>query len=125
MFAAFALAAGTIETSKTAALIMIAMMNAARPDAPLTLSDDLQARAERRAQHFCSHPMSHDGWQAFFDGTEYTAMAENLAKGHKDAATAQTALLGSPPHRANILNWEFRRVGIGLACGVYVQFFAN
>lgn len=125
MFAAFVLGAGTIETGKTAALVMVAMMNAARLDAPLALSDDLQARAERRAQHFCTHPMSHDGWQAFFENTAYTAMAENLAKGHKDAATAQAALLGSPPHRANILNREFKRVGIGYACGVYVQFFAN
>lgn len=111
--------------SKSAAIIMIAMMNAERIDAPLTLSDDLQARAERRAQHFCTHPMSHDGWQSSFENTGYTVMAENLAKGHKDAATAQTALLGSSSHRANILNREFRRVGIGFACGVYVQFFAN
>lgn len=111
--------------SKAAAIIMIAMMNAARGDAPLTLSDDLQARAERRAQHFCTHPMSHDGWQASFENSDYTVMAENLAKGHKDAAAAQTALLGSPPHRANIMNRDFSRVGIGFACGVYVQFFAN
>ena len=111
--------------SKAAAIIMLAMMNAARGDAPLQIADDLQARAERRAQHFCSHPMSHDGWQAYFDGTAYTVMAENLAKGHKDEATALTALLCSPTHRANIMNRAFRNVGVGFACGVYVQFFGN
>lgn len=111
--------------SKAAAIVMVAMMNTARVDAPLAISDDLQARAERRAQYFCSHPMSHDGWQAYFENTPYTVMAENLAKGHKDAASAQAALLGSPSHRANIMNREFRNVGIGYACGVYVQFFAN
>lgn len=125
MFAAFALGAGAADTGKAAGLIMLAIMNAARLDAPLAMSDDLVVRAERRAQHFCSHPMSHDGWQASFENTQYTVMAENLAKGHKDAAAAQTALLGSPPHRANILNRAFKRVGIGYACGVYVQFFAN
>lgn len=125
MFASFALGAAISETAKASALIMLAIMNAARLDAPLELSADLVARAERRAQHFCSHPMSHDGWQAYFENTSYSVMAENLAKGHKDAASAQTALLGSPPHRANILNRAFRRVGIGYACHVYVQFFAN
>ena len=125
MIASLALAAGVVETGKSAALIMLAIMNAARLDAPLELSADLVARAEQRAEHFCAHPMSHDGWQAYFENTAYTAMAENLAKGHKDAATAQTALLGSPPHRANVLNRELKRVGIGYACGVYVQFFAN
>lgn len=125
MFAGFALGAAIADTGKASALIMLAMMNAVRLDAPLALSADLVVRAERRAQHFCSHPMSHDGWQAYFDDTPYSVMAENLAKDHKDAAAAQTALLGSPPHRANILNREFRHVGIGYACGVYVQFFAN
>lgn len=109
---------------KTAAL-MLMLMNAARADHPLELSQDLTARAQARAETFCNRPLSHDGWQAYFEGTPYSVMGENLAKGQDDARAAYAGLMSSPAHRANMLNTEYRRVGIGEACGVIVQFFAD
>lgn len=111
--------------AKATAVIMLALMNAARPAAPLELAPDLTERAERRAATFCGRSITHDGWEAYFEGTPYAVMGENLAKGHASAEAAHTALMGSPNHRANILNKDYRHVGIGEACGVIVQFFGD
>lgn len=104
---------------------MLMLMNAARGDNPLVLEQELTRRAESRAQFFCDHALSHDGWQAYFDGTPYGITGENLAKGFKDAQAAVDGLMRSPAHRENILNRGYKRVGIGEACGVIVQLFAD
>ena len=107
------------------ALIMLALMNAARVDHPLVLAPDLSAKAGTRAKYFCDRPLSHDGWEAYFQGTRYQVMGENLAKGFKSPNAAVDGLLHSPPHRANILKRDYTQVGIGEACGVVVQFFGG
>lgn len=111
--------------SKATVIIMLALMNAARPDTPLEAAADLNERAQRRAETFCGRSLSHDGWQGYFEGTPYRVMGENLAKGHESAEAAFKALMTSPNHRANILNKDYTRVGIGEACGVIVQFFGG
>jgi uncharacterized protein YkwD len=73
----------------------------------------------------CHRELSHDGWEKAFEGTSYRLMGENLAKGFNDPQAAMDGLMHSPAHRANILNLEYGRVGIGEACGVVVQLFAD
>jgi uncharacterized protein YkwD len=104
---------------------MLMLMNSARGDHPLSAAPDLTSRAQSRAEYFCDHALSHDGWQAYFAGTPYTVMGENLAKGYSDVYAAEAALMQSPGHRGNILNPEYKHLGVGEACGVIVQFFSD
>ncbi len=58
-------------------------------------------------------------------GIPYDVMGENLALA-PDTAIAHAGLMNSPGHRANILDADFRRVGIGVIDGgVYGQMFAQ
>ena len=62
-------------------------------------------------------------------GISYRHAGENLA-GAPDVETAHTNLMASPGHRANILNPNYTRVGIGVVeggpCGkVFVQLFVG
>lgn len=50
-------------------------------------------------------------------GYSWSTWGENVAAGQADCATVLTAWLGSPSHRANILNPAFRHIGIGMALG--------
>ncbi|MGY2080152.1 CAP domain-containing protein [Modestobacter sp. SYSU DS0657] len=45
------------------------------------------------------------------------ARAENIAYGQPDAAAVMTAWMGSPGHRANILNCQLGTLGVGVAQG--------
>jgi uncharacterized protein YkwD len=55
-------------------------------------------------------------------GVRGRAMAENIAwatGAQVHAAALVAGWLASPPHRANLLSREFRRVGVGLAVGSF------
>lgn len=66
------------------------------------------------------------------DGYSYIRAAENLALNSGSALSIEQAWMQSPPHRANILDGAFTRVGVGVAKGWYqgrsmtyvVQYFA-
>jgi uncharacterized protein YkwD len=45
------------------------------------------------------------------------ARAENIARGQQDAAAVMEAWLTSPGHRQNILNCDYRTMGLGVATG--------
>jgi uncharacterized protein YkwD len=45
------------------------------------------------------------------------ARAENIARGQQDAAAVMDAWLTSPGHRQNILNCDYRTMGLGVATG--------
>lgn len=61
----------------------------------------------------------------------YTRAGENLLNGNTTPTGAVDAWMGSPPHRANILDSRFGRIGVGIAnCPArsttyWVQVFAN
>lgn len=62
-------------------------------------------------------------------GITYTSAGENIAYA-PDVAIADTGLMNSPEHRANILNPQFTRIGVGVISGglfeaMYTQDFAN
>ena len=48
-------------------------------------------------------------------GYEYAAAAENIAKGQPTPKEAVESWMGSPPHKANLLNGEYTEVGLAVA----------
>lgn len=47
--------------------------------------------------------------------TNWRGMGENIALGQKDAAAVVSGWMSSPGHRANILNPDFKEIGVGVA----------
>ncbi|GGO85171.1 hypothetical protein GCM10012280_18340 [Wenjunlia tyrosinilytica] len=47
-------------------------------------------------------------------GYSWSALGENIAQGQKDAAAVMDAWMHSSGHRANILNCDFREIGVGV-----------
>ncbi|BAU87675.1 allergen V5/tpx-1 family protein [Streptomyces laurentii] len=47
-------------------------------------------------------------------GYQWSTYGENIAKGQATAAEVMEGWMNSPGHRANILNCDFREIGIGL-----------
>jgi uncharacterized protein YkwD len=63
-------------------------------------------------------------------GVRYVLAAENLGRCWCEPARIEQVLLESVAHRANVLDGQFRRVGLGLAYAsdgraYYVQLFAD
>lgn len=48
-------------------------------------------------------------------GITYTAAAENIAYGQRNAAEVMNSWMSSPGHRANILNSIYNQIGVGVA----------
>jgi uncharacterized protein YkwD len=126
------------------AVELLAAMNAARAQAglePLAWDPDLAAVALARARDLIEHDyFDHygpDGRSAFSElaarGIRYGLAGENLARNnYAEAKTVQAAfqgLMGSPGHRANILEPRFTRVGVAAVRSgrvwLYVTIFAD
>ena len=93
----------------------------------LTVNPTLTAIAQAKANDmalkgYFSHttPEGHDPWYWFKEGGYlFTYAGENLAIDFSDSAEVEKAWMGSPTHRANILNIHFTEIGIATAVGVY------
>ncbi len=48
-------------------------------------------------------------------GYRWSAYGENIAAGYADAASVMDGWMHSPGHRANILDCDFRNIGVGVA----------
>lgn len=98
---------------------------AARGLAPLRLNARLNAAAQDRARDmFAKHYFEHvspDGIDPFSwvdrEGYDYTVIGENLATGYGTATSVVDGWMDSPGHRENILERDFRDVGIAIAAG--------
>jgi uncharacterized protein YkwD len=92
---------------------------------PLAGDATLTAVAQAHSADMAAHDyFSHDSLsgQSPFDrmdaaGYRYTAAAENIAAGQPTPASVVTAWMNSAGHRANILNCDYREIGIGYATG--------
>jgi len=104
---------------------MLALLNRERSVAglsPLQSDSSLVKAARLKAQDMVDkHYFSHNSptYGSPFDmlktfGISYTFAGENLAMA-ASAASAHNALMASPGHRANMLNSNYDRVGIGIA----------
>lgn len=102
---------------------------------PYTTTSSLTAAANKRAQE-TKQSFSHTrpngtGFQTALDefGVGYRAAGENIAYGQRTPQEVVTGWMNSPGHRANILNANFHKIGIGIyqSGGVYYwsQEFTN
>ena len=92
---------------------------------PLTLSAKLTSianvkAADMRDNNYFSHTSPNYGspfemLQQF--GVSYTAAGENIAAGQKSAEAVMTDWLNSSGHRANIMNKEYKELGVGYVTG--------
>lgn len=103
---------------------VFALVNQDRADAgcaPLTEDPRLDTAAQRHSEDMSdNHYFSHTTPSGVtFDRRELDAGypkpgGENIAQGQTSARQVMTAWMNSPDHRANILNCQFRAIGIGL-----------
>jgi uncharacterized protein YkwD len=90
--------------------------------APYTRAPELDAAARRHAQNMAvTENFSHtgtDGSSAFdrirAAGYNWTKAGENIAAGQDTAADVMTSWMDSPGHKANILNVDYKEIGISV-----------
>ena len=101
---------------------------------PLTLSSEVSRVAQAKAEdmknnNYFSHTSPTYG--SPFDmlkkfGVSYRTAGENIAKGQKTPQAVVSAWMNSPGHRANIMNKNFTKLGVGYTGGsspYWVQMF--
>lgn len=124
-------------TAETETDKILRLVNEARREngcPALLLNKSLSDAAERRAMEIVRH-FAHerpDGKVAntVMDeyGIKWNMFGENIAKGQKSAEQVMTDWLESPGHRANILNQDYKNIGIGIydynGVKYWVQIFA-
>lgn len=97
---------------------------------PLAGSERLARAALRRAT-ICArkNELTHAGWVAAFKAVRWPwrtrELGENLARGQERAAEVVRDWMDSPPHKENLLNPRFRRIGVGVAEGHGDRFWAQ
>lgn len=87
-----------------------------------TLTNSALAKAQDMfANNYWAHhsPQGKSPWDFFQDsGYQYTVAGENLAKDFYDTESLVRAWMGSPTHRANIINDKYQDLGIGVVNGI-------
>lgn len=89
--------------------------------APLTLSEELSRVARIKSQdmadkNYFSHtsPTYGDPFQMMRSfGIKFGYAGENIAKGYRGAESVMNGWMNSSGHRANILNANFKKIGVG------------
>jgi uncharacterized YkwD family protein len=89
--------------------------------APLTLSEELSKVARIKSQdmadkNYFSHtsPTYGDPFQMMRSfGIKFGYAGENIAKGYRGAESVMNGWMNSSGHRANILNANFKKIGVG------------
>ncbi|MBY8867554.1 CAP domain-containing protein [Streptomyces sennicomposti] len=117
----------TVSTEATAAAEVLSLVNQERAKAgcsPVTADGALASLAEDFSEAMAD--------QGFFDHTDPSGASpwdraarlgitglggENIARGQADAAAVMDAWMNSPGHRANILNCDFKTLGVGVHFG--------
>ncbi|MGW0706658.1 CAP domain-containing protein [Streptomyces sp. NPDC002643] len=105
---------------------VLALVNAEREKAgcaPLTENTKLTKAAQDHSQDMADHQnMSHTGsdGSSMSDrlarvGYRFTSAGENVAAGYGTPESVMDGWMNSSGHRANILNCDFKEIGIGLA----------
>ena len=94
------------------------------------LNKAAQAKADdMEKRHYFAHtsPQGKNLWTFIFGAhaKNLTVAGENLAKGFQSVEFEHTAWLASPTHKANILDTEWKRTGVGISGEYVVQLFAD
>lgn len=109
---------------------LVALVNETRADhelAPLADAPILQSSSQAKAQDMAKHDyFAHDGpdgrnFKYFLSqaGYEYHLAGENLAMGFSDARAVVNAWIKSPLHYRNIIEPDFKEMGMSLAMGMH------
>lgn len=93
---------------------------------PLVVNAKLVDAATKKAtdminQGYFSHtsPSGLSPWYWFTKaGYKYSAAGENLARGFKESEYVNQAWMNSPTHRANILNGNYKDIGVAVVTGI-------
>lgn len=101
--------------------------------APLTLDTNLSRVAQEKARDMADNGyFSHTSptYGSPFDmmrqfGISFSYAGENIAKGYTSTAAVMQGWMNSPGHKANILNPNYTKLGVGNAGSVWVQVFIN
>ena len=83
---------------------------------PLTFNSKLTAAAQKHSrnmamQDFFDHRQMVERVRA--EGYQYSRVGENISAGNSTPESAMQGWMNSPGHRANILNSQFRELGVG------------
>ena len=81
---------------------------------------------DMRTHGFYGHESPLEGKKTFVDRAklfETTANGENICRGPRSGDAAMKMWMKSEPHRNNILNSSFRRIGVGRSDKYYTQMF--
>lgn len=95
--------------------------------APLVRNTVLDAAAKQKAEDMAKNgyfahysPTGISPWHWFNEaGYQYVHAGENLAVHFTDSKAVVEAWMRSPTHRANIVNQNYREIGVGTAQGTY------
>jgi len=117
----------TLDTVAATRAQILTLVNAQRADAgchPLTASSSLDKLAQNfsddmAARGFFDHtdPDGHTPWDRAKALGITNLGGENIARGQADAQAVMTAWMNSPGHRANILNCDYKTLGVGIHFG--------
>ncbi|MFI1258577.1 CAP domain-containing protein [Streptomyces netropsis] len=89
-----------------------------RADARLArLAQDFSEDMARRGFFAHTDPDGRTPWDRAAKHGITTLGGENIARGHSDAEAVMEAWMRSPGHRQNILNGDYRTIGIGMHSG--------
>ncbi|GGV16384.1 hypothetical protein GCM10010495_33340 [Kitasatospora herbaricolor] len=123
-------AAGAPAGGKAAQFIdqVAALVNTERANhgcAPVAVNAKLQSAAQvhsddMAARDYFDHadPEGHHAdTRINATGYRWSRWGENIARGQQDAAAVMDAWMNSPGHRANILNCDFKEIGVGVTLG--------
>lgn len=128
-FAAFAFSnAGFAQASDISAGEVISLLNAERQKKNLSIlveNEDLDRAAKMKAEDMIKNdyfahnsPQGRSPWYWFEkSGYDYKFAGENLAVNYSNAKEQHEAWMDSPTHRANILNANYREVGVAVLEG--------
>lgn len=84
--------------------------------APYAVRSDLSQVAQRHAARMAARQAIWHNPNIRSEVTGWTAVGENVGTGNTVRAV-HVAFMGSPTHRANILDRDYREIGVGVATG--------
>ncbi|MET9596157.1 CAP domain-containing protein [Streptomyces sp. NPDC006459] len=116
---------GSGSSSESAVLALVNKERSAAGCGPVTMNAKLSAAARGYSDTMArSGVMSHTGpdgstmtTRVEAAGYAWSRLGENIARGQSDADAVMKAWMNSSGHRANILNCDFKEIGIGFHKG--------
>ncbi|GHJ26202.1 CAP domain-containing protein [Streptomyces hygroscopicus] len=113
-------------TAATARQQVVDLVNSERAKAgcrPLTVNEKLAEAAQKHSEDMAAHgKMSHTGSDGSSPGDRieragysWRAYGENVAYGYDSPKSVMAGWMNSSGHKANILNCDFKEIGVGLA----------